>query len=308
MSDKFEPAYLKLHKNGELKKRAGKLWAMLESCQLCPRNCKANRLKGETGICKATAELEISSYNPHFGEERPLVGTNGSGTIFFTHCSLHCVFCINWDISIGGNGRKSTIEELAAIMLYLQEIGCHNINVVTPTRYLPHIIKALDIATGKGLKLPLVYNTSSWENLEILKLLDGIIDIYLPDFKYFDSESASIYSQGANTYPEITKQTLLEMHKQVGVAKPERDGIMYKGLMIRHLVMPNDISNSKEVIQWISDNLPKDTYLNIMAQYRPYYKANDYHLIARSLIRKEYTDATNWAKKAGLTNLDIQRF
>ncbi len=308
MPDKFEPTYLKLHRNGELKKRANELWSMLERCQLCPRNCLKNRIIGETGICKATIELEISSYNPHFGEERPLVGTNGSGTIFFTNCGLRCVFCINWEISIGGDGRKSSIEELAGMMLRLQEIGCHNINVVTPTHYIPHILKALDIAAGKGLMLPLVYNTCGWECKEILQILDGVVDIYLPDFKYFHSEMAAKYSAEAYKYPEYTKAALLEMHRQVGVAKPAEDGIMYRGLMIRHLVMPNNVSGTKEVIHWIANNLPKDTYLNIMVQYRPEYNACQYSSIARSLTGKEYADAINWAKEVGLTNLDIQGF
>ena len=306
MPDEFEPAYLQLHRNGELKKRANELWSILECCQLCPRNCKVNRLKGETGICKATAELKISSYNPHFGEERSLVGMNGSGTIFFTNCGLRCVFCINWEISIEGVGREISIEELASIMLHLQEIGCHNINVVTPTHYIPHIIRALDIAIGNGLKISLVYNTCGWERIEILQLLDGIADIYLPDFKYFDPEMAKKYSLGADLYSNHTKRALLEMHRQVGVAKPAKNDIMYRGLMTRHLVMPNNVSGTKEVINWIASNLPKDTYLNIMAQYRPEYKAYNYPPIARTLTQKEYFDALNYAKEVGLTNLDIQ--
>ncbi|MFC2152765.1 radical SAM protein [Bacteroidota bacterium] len=308
MISNFKPSYLKLHSIGELKRRADQLWSMLENCQLCPRNCKVNRLEGKKGICKATGELEISSYSPHFGEERSLVGKHGSGTIFFTHCNLRCIFCINWDISIGGNGRNSTIEELTRIMLYLQEIGCHNINTVTPTHYLPHILKALDIAVSNGLKLPLVYNTSGWEHLQILKLLDGIVDIYLPDFKYFDSENAKRYSIGAESYPETTKKAILEMHRQVGIAKPNSNGIMEKGLMIRHLVMPNNISGSKEIIQWIAGNLPKDTYVNIMSQYRPDYKALEYPMIGRSLKNNEYKEIAVFAKELGLTNLDIQGY
>ncbi len=304
----FEPSYLKLHRSGELKKRAGELWSILGNCKLCPRDCEVNRLEGETGICKATSELEISSYSPHFGEERPLVGRNGSGTIFFTHCNLRCVFCINWDISINGQGRATTIEELGNIMLHLQEIGCHNINTVTPTHYLPHIIKALDIAAKRGLKIPLVYNTSGWEHTEIIKTLDGITDIYLPDFKYFDSDSAKEYSAGAGSYPELTKQALIEMNRQVGIARPNSEGIMQRGLMIRHLVMPGDVSRSKEVLQWIAENLPKETYINIMSQYRPDFKALEYPKIARSLNNKEYKSIVSYAQEIGLTNLDIQGY
>ena len=193
-------------------------------------------------------------------------------------------------------------------MLHLQKIGCHNINFVTPTHYSPHIVLAVDIAAGKGLRLPLVYNTCGWERLEILKKLDGIVDIYLPDFKYSDGKMAAKYSSAAETYPEITKAALLEMHRQVGVAKPAKDGLMYRGLMIRHLVMPNRVGGTKKVIEWIAQNLPKDTYLNIMSQYRPMYKAFDYTQIARRITRKEYAEAIEWAKKAGLTNLDIQGY
>jgi putative pyruvate formate lyase activating enzyme len=302
----FEPAYLKLHRNGELKKRGEELWGMMQQCRLCPRECGANRLAGNKGFCQGTSTLVVSSFHPHFGEERPLVGKGGSGTVFFTNCNLRCVFCINWEISQGGMGASKSIEELSAMMLRLQETGCHNINVVTPTHYSPHIILAIDHAAGKGLRLPIVYNTSGWERMEILKKLDGVIDIYLPDFKYADRMMADKFSSGAVTYPEITKSALLEMHRQVGVAKPARDGLMYRGLMIRHLVMPNNVSGTKAVIEWISENLPKDTYLNIMSQYRPAYKAHQYSELSRSLTFQEYREAVEWAQKANLTNLDVQ--
>ena len=278
----------------------------MQSCELCPRMCGVNRLDGDEGFCQASSRLEISSYHPHFGEERPLVGKGGSGTIFFTNCGLRCVFCINWEISQEGRGQPRSIDDLAKMMLNLQQIGCHNINVVTPTHYAPHIVLAVDKAAGKGLRLPLVYNTCGWERLEIMKKLDGIIDIYLPDFKYSDGNMAAKYSSDANAYPEITKQSLLEMHRQVGVAKPAGDGLMYRGLMMRHLVMPNRVGGTKKVIEWIAENLPKDTYLNIMSQYRPMYKAFDYPNISRRITRGEYSEAVRWAKEAGLTNLDIQ--
>ncbi|NIO29183.1 MAG: radical SAM protein [Candidatus Latescibacteria bacterium] len=304
----FEPAYLKLHKSGELKKRGEELWGLMKSCELCPRECGASRLDGEEGFCQASSQLEISSYHPHFGEERPLVGKGGSGTVFFTNCGLRCVFCINWEISQGGQGAPRTIEDLASMMLRLQEMGCHNINVVTPTHYSPHIVLAVDVAAGSGLRLPIVYNTCGWERQEILKKLDGIVDIYLPDFKYADGEMAAKYSSDADTYPEVTQASLLEMNRQVGVAKPAADGLMYRGLMIRHLVMPNNVGGTKKVIEWIAQNLPKDTYFNIMSQYRPMHKAFDYPKISRRITRKEYSDAVKWAKEAGLTNLDIQGY
>lgn len=303
---KFEPSYLKLHKTGELKKRAKELWEVMKSCDLCPRGCKIDRLTGHKGFCHASSQLVIASYNPHFGEERPLVGRRGSGTIFFSNCALRCVFCINWEISHKGEGRPMTIRQLADMMLKLQEMGCHNINVVTPDHYLPHILLALDIAASKGLRLPLVYNTCGWVTYNILEKLDGIVDIYLPDFKYWDGKMAAKHLAGAETYPEVTKAALLEMHRQVGVAKPARDGLVYRGLMIRHLVMPNRVSGSKEIIQWIAENLPKDTYVNIMSQYRPMHKAFDYPEISRQITREEYNEVVSLAKKLGLTNLDIQ--
>ena len=302
----FRPAYLKLHKSGELRARGEKLWQMMKSCRLCPRGCGVNRLNGEKGFCQADAKLKIASYHPHFGEEPPLVGSRGSGTIFFSNCSLRCVFCINWDISIGGAGKHQSIEDLAKMMLSLQKRGCHNINVVTPTHYLPHIVLALDLAAKQGLNIPLVYNTCGAERLEILKMLDGIVDIYLPDFKYFSPETAAKYSSGAAWYPEITKQALIEMNRQVGVAQAGPDGIMLRGLMIRHLVMPNDVSSTKEALEWIAENLPKDTYVNLMSQYQPYYQASEYPDIARPLTAAEYIEAKRWAREAGLTNVEFQ--
>ncbi|MGD9201484.1 MAG: radical SAM protein [Chitinispirillia bacterium] len=305
----FEADYLSLHKTGQLKKRAEKLWAIMESCRLCPRSCGVNRLKGKRGVCRAPgATLVISSFNPHFGEERPLVGNGGSGTIFFTHCNLRCVFCQNWEISQLGVGDKSNVSKLADMMLQLQKNGCHNINFVTPTHYSPHILKALDIAAGKGLRLPIVYNTSGWERLEILKVLDGIVDIYLPDIKYWNSDMSDKYSSGAKSYPEITRKAIIEMNRQVGVAKPPKNGIMQRGLMIRHLVMPNNTSGSENIMEWIAEHLPKDTYINIMAQYNPNYKAYDYPELSRRIIREEYKGVVNRAKEMGLTNLDIQGY
>ena len=301
-----EPTYLELHRTGKLKARGEELWEMLNECRLCPRKCDAQRLENEKGDCGADAELEISSHHAHHGEERPLSGFNGSGTIFLTHCSLKCVFCINWDVSQEGHGVKRSIEDLAGMMLDLQQRRCHNINVVSPTHYAPHIILALDIAASKGLDLPFVYNTCGWERRKILKKLDGIVDIYLQDFKYSDPEMADKYSSGADSYPDLTRKAALEMHRQVGVAKPAPDGLMYRGLMIRHLVMPNNVSGSIEVLDWISGSLPKDTYINIMSQYMPQYKAHRYPEINRGVSSTEYNQVVRHAVSLGLTNLDIQ--
>ena len=303
-----EPSYLELHRTGELKARGEALWRTMEACSLCPRMCGVNKLKGEKGFCGASSRLMISSFRQHFGEEDPLVGDSGSGTIFFTHCSLRCVFCCNWEISQGGEGDQKSLEDLAEMMLILQERGCPNINVVTPTHYSPHIVLALDIAARKGLRIPLVYNTCGWERVEILKQLEGIVDIYLPDFKYADGKMAARYSSGAGAYPETTKKALLEMHRQVGVATPDKDGLMQRGLMIRHLVMPNNVGGSREVVSWIAGNLPKNTYLNIMSQYRPLYKARNYTMIARRITKQEYAEVVEWARLEGLTNLNIQGY
>jgi putative pyruvate formate lyase activating enzyme len=302
----FEPPYLALHRTGELKARGELLWSVLESCELCPRACGVDKLSGARGFCQANAELEISAYHPHFGEERPLVGRGGSGTIFLTNCGLRCVFCCNWEISQGGVGRSRSIADMAEMMLRLQARGCPNINFVTPTHYSPHIIRAVDVAASRGLRVPLVYNTCGWERVEILRQLDGIVDIYLPDCKYADGEMAAKYSSDARTYPEVTREAILEMHRQVGVAKPAEDGLMYRGLMIRHLVMPNRVGGTKQILDWIASHLPKDTYVNLMSQYRPLYKAHQYPDIARPITQREYAEAVNHARNLGLTNLDIQ--
>jgi len=302
----WRPAYAALHASGELKRRGEALRETMRECRLCPRECGTNRLDGKTGFCGASSRLAVAAYHPHFGEERPLVGRGGSGTVFFTHCSLRCVFCINWEISQGRAGDATTIERLADMMLRLQQRGCHNINIVTPTHYSAHLLLALDLAAARGLRLPIVYNTHGWERLDVLRQLDGVVDIYLPDFKYSDPKMAARYSSGADTYPEITRAALVEMNRQVGVARPAADGLMYRGLMIRHLVMPNDVSGSKQVFEWIAANLPKDTYVNVMSQYRPMFRALDYPEIARPLQPREYDRAVRWARDAGLTNLDIQ--
>jgi putative pyruvate formate lyase activating enzyme len=300
----FKPGYLKLHRTGELKERGIALWEILKDCRLCPRECKVNRIEGERGFCNATARLRVASYHAHFGEERPLVGVGGSGTIFLSHCNLGCVFCQNWDISHRGAGTDCEISDLARIMLELQDQGCQNINIVTPTHFSPHILLALDQAAERGLRLPLVYNTCGWERTEVLEMLEGVVDIYLADFKYMDPGMAAMYSSEALDYPAVTRSALLEMNRQVGVALPDKIGIIYRGLMIRHLVMPGNISGSFEAVGWIAGHLPADTYVNIMNQYRPAYRAHLYPEIDRYVTRKEYEEVVNEARACGLTNLD----
>lgn len=301
-----EPSYLRLHRDGTLKARSDVLWDMMQACNLCPRDCGKNRIRGRRGDCNANADLEISSFSPHFGEEKELVGSNGSGTVFFTNCSLLCVFCINYDISQMGRGSRHTVADLANMMLTLQRLGCHNLNMVTPTHYTPHILKALDLAAAQGLRLPLVWNTCGWEKIEVLQLLDGIVDIYLADFKYDDPQAADKYSPGAITYPQITRQALLEMHRQVGIAKADSSGLISRGLMVRHLVMPNNVAKSDQVMQWIGRNLPSDTYVNIMSQYTPVFRANRFPEINRRINQREYSQAVDAARRAGLTNLRLQ--
>ena len=304
----FQPSYLKLAETGELKERWQKLWPRMAKCDLCPRECEKNRLRGIKGTCGADAEVKIASFHPHFGEENELVGKNGSGTIFLSNCAMRCVFCINSDISQGRAGKNYPLEDFAEMMLAVQIMGCHNLNLVTPTQYLPHILRALEIAAKKGLNIPIVYNTHGWEKPEMLKMLDGVVDIYLPDFKYAEPDMGAIYSAGATSYPEITQQALLEMNRQVGVALPDPEtGLMHRGLMIRHLVMPNHIENSKKVVQWIAGNLPKNTYVNLMSQYSPYHRAKRYPEIARSITTEEYGEVIAEAQNSGLTNFKRQR-
>jgi len=300
----WHPAYEKLENEGKFAQRIEQAYAIFEDCQLCPRRCGVNRQKGEIGFCRAPYMPVIFSAHPHFGEEVPLVGSNGSGTIFFSNCNLRCIFCQNWPISHEGKGTKLKDEDLANMMIHLQEIGAHNINLVTPTHVMPNILNATRIALKKGLRLPLVYNTSGYERLEILKLLDGIVDIYMPDMKYMDADHAEKYSSGALDYPEVTKRAIIEMNRQVGGLLVDKAGVATRGLIIRHLVMPNRVAGTEKLIKWMAEALPKSTYLNIMAQYHVDYKAFDYPKIARGITVQEFLEAMEWAEKYGLTNLD----
>jgi len=300
----FIPAYKKLDQDGKLTARIDQFYSLYQNCQLCPRRCGVNRLKGEKGICQGTSTPVVASASPHFGEEKVLVGKQGSGTIFFSNCNLRCVFCINFRISQMGIGQETTDEEIAVRMLKLQEKGCRNINLVTPTHYAPNILKAVQIASRKGLNIPLAYNTSAYERLEIIKLLDGIVDIYLPDIKYMDANISGKYSSNASDYGKKAMAAIKEMFRQVGHLKTDNNNNALRGLMIRHLVMPNNTSNTDQIVKWIASDLAKDTYVNIMAQYRPMFKAFDYKEIARPITRKEFKQAITWAREAGLTNLD----
>ena len=302
----WQPAYAKLEKEGKLAQRIEQAYAMFEDCQLCPRQCGVDRNGGEKGFCRAPARPVIFSSQPHFGEEISLVGHYGSGTIFFSNCNLRCIFCQNWPISHMGKGKELQDEDLADMMIDLQKIGCHNINFVTPTHVMPNILNATRIALKKGLHLPLVYNTSGYERLETLKLLDGIVDIYLPDMKYMDADKAAKYSAGASDYPEVAKKAIIEMNRQVGEHRTDKQGVAVRGLMIRHLVMPNRVAGTEKFVRWTAEALSKSTYVNIMAQYRVDYKAFDYPEIARGITVQEFLEAMDWAEEYGLSNLDPQ--
>ena len=295
----MHPSYLNLTKK-ELNQRVEKLFAILEKCEICPRRCRVNRLKNEkTGFCHLGYLPVISAYHPHFGEEKPLVGDHGSGTIFLTSCNLACVFCQNYEISQLRIGKEVSFERLAEMMIELQDMGCHNINLVTPTPQVPQIVKALSLAIEKGLKLPLVYNTSSYDSLEVLKLLEGVIDIYMPDAKYSDDKIAIKYSLAPN-YFEIMKEAIKEMHRQVGDLILDKNGIAIRGLLVRHLVLPNNLAFSEKIFDFLAKEISKNTLLNIMDQYFPYFRASEFPEINRQITEKEYRQTINLAKKAGL--------
>ena len=276
-----------------------KLKELISPCRLCPRNCNVKRSEGEVGFCKVTDKPMVSSFGPHFGEEPVLVGFGGSGTIFFTGCNLGCVFCQNYQISHLMEGEYITTEELADIMLYLQGRGCHNVNLVTPTHQVTQIFEAVDIAKRKGLTVPIVYNCGGYESVEVLKEIEGLVDIYMPDIKTFSREFANKYLK-APDYPEVVKEAVLEMQRQVGFLKVNGFGLAERGLIVRHLVMPNWTEDSKEILKWIAENLGKDTYVNVMDQYYPYYKACDYPEICRRITDKEFNTVYNYAKSLGL--------
>ena len=303
-SGAFLPAYLKLERAGELAEREKQLQAIYGSCRLCPRACGANRRQGEKGVCQATGRLKVSSAHPHYGEERPLVGRGGSGTVFFSHCNLLCVYCQNWEISHRGDGQYIGDEQLGRLMLSLQERGCHNINVVTPTHVVPNIVSGLRHAIRMGLRLPLVYNTGGYDSLEVIRLLEGIVDIYLPDYKYTDPEKAAKYSAEARDYPEVAAAVIEEMHRQVGELTVDERGVALRGLIIRHLVLPEDIAGTEKFVKFVAQRLTRGTYVNIMAQYRPEHRARQYPELSRRVTTAEYQRAVALARQYGLTNLD----
>jgi putative pyruvate formate lyase activating enzyme len=299
-----KPRYLNLLENQALEKRAATAALHLAACDVCPWNCGVDRTAGELGRCKTGQYAQVSSYGPHPGEERPISGTRGSGTIFFTRCNLGCVFCQNAEISQLQFGQEYAAEELAQIMLDLQAMGCHNINLVSPSHVIPQILGALSIAAKNGLSLPLVYNSGGYDSLDMLCLLNGVVDIYMPDMKYGDEAIAKKYSL-IKDYPKINQNAVLEMQRQVGDLEMNQNGIALSGLLIRHLVLPHDLANSEKILRFLAKEVSKNVYLNVMAQYRPAHEAKEFPELNRSIQTQEFQRVIKMAERLGFKRLDF---
>jgi putative pyruvate formate lyase activating enzyme len=298
----FEPAYLALLHSGELKDRVAQAYERIRACDLCGHACGIDR-RETVGVCNTGVQAVVASYHPHLGEEDPLRGWRGSGTIFFSWCNLHCQFCQNYDISQQGQGREVEPEDLAVMMLALQEQGCHNINLVSPTHVVAPILAALLIASQSGLRLPLVWNTGGYDSQAALALLNGVVDIYMPDMKYADETAGLTYSK-AKKYPQVNQAAVTEMHRQVGDLVLDGQGIAQRGLLVRHLVLPEGLAGTPEIARFLAENVSKDTYVNIMDQYRPCYEADDLPPLDRPTSRAEHRQAVQQARDAGLHRFD----
>lgn len=295
----FQPGYISLYKKGILQERAKSALEQLQECRICPMQCKVNRLNNKFGVCKSGKLSKVSSYQPHFGEERPLVGMHGSGTIFLSSCNLGCIFCQNFEISHVREGSEVSSEHFARMMIELQALGCHNINFVTPTHFVPQILESLCIAIKMGLRIPLVYNTSSYDFVDTLRLLDGVFDIYMPDFKFFDSKIAAQFTN-AKDYAEVAMKAIQEMHRQVGDLVLDDHGIAERGLIVRHLVMPNGLSGTRGVMRFLAQKISLNTYVNIMEQYYPCGLAHNHNEINRCITMEEFNEALRFAHEEGL--------
>ena len=306
--ENFEPAYLKLQREGVLQRRVEQARKELEDCCACPRNCHINRLNDERKVCNTGRHAIVSSAFAHFGEEDCLRGWKGSGTIFFGMCNLRCVFCQNWDISQKHHGKVCEAEEIAELMLALQRQGCHNINLVTPEHVAPQVVEAIALAVPGGLHLPIVYNTSSYDAIASLRLMEGIVDIYMPDFKFWHRETARHLGK-AKDYPEHARNAIKEMHRQVGILRTGKDGLAKRGVLVRHLIMPNMTDETRAICNWLASNISTDTYLNLMDQYRPQYQVTElakYGSIDRCPNREELVQSKRIAKEAGLWRFDTR--
>ncbi|MDH3624093.1 MAG: radical SAM protein [Myxococcales bacterium] len=309
----YEPAYLETWRRGLLSQKVQVALEELEECRVCPRNCRINRLRDEQRVCHTGRHAVVSSAFPHFGEEDCLRGYNGSGTIFFGLCNLRCVFCQNWDISQRQTGREMKAEEIADLALELQACGCHNINFVTPEHVAPQVAEAIAIAVPRGLRVPIVYNTSAYDSLASLKLMEGLVDIYMPDFKFWHRESARVLCK-AKDYPEVARAAIREMHRQVGDLRFGADGLARRGLLVRHLVMPGQADETEAIMRWLAEEISPETYVNIMSQYQPQYQVGEiardgkprYQAIDRRPTDPEMTAAYRAAQRAGLSRLDTR--
>lgn len=301
----MDPSYIHLHESGRLAEIEAVLHERMNRCDLCPHRCMAERAAGRTGKCRSGMLPVVSSFSPHFGEEACLVGRHGSGTIFMTHCNLFCIFCQNCDISHLGRGEEVPYEEFARMMLALQSRGCHNINIVTPTHMIYAVVRALLVAVPQGLRIPLVYNSGGYDSVETLRMVEGVFDIYMPDFKYMDADVAGRLS-GADDYPLRAMEALREMHRQVGDLEMDGRGIAQRGLLVRHLVLPNRLAATDRVIAFLA-SLSENTYLNLMDQYRPEYRARECAELRRRATIAEFDEAVEWARRAGLSRLDKWR-
>lgn len=300
----FTPSYVELWKSGELSRRANLLREALANCTLCPRRCGVDRTGPiGKGFCRTGREAIVSSYFPHHGEERCLRGWGGSGTIFFSECNLRCIFCQNYEISHLGEGRPVSAKELAEMMLTLQRRGCHNINFVTPTHVVPQIVEALEIAVPRGLRIPLVYNTGGYDSVETLRLLEGIIDIYMPDIKFDDPDVARALAH-APDYPQVVREAIREMHRQVGDLVIDEQGLARRGLLVRHLVMPDGLAGTRALMRFLAQEISRDTFVNIMPQYRPEGKAIGHPQLGRPITWREYREAVAIAREEGLWRFD----
>lgn len=302
----FEPAYIKTRNQGLLKKKIQQAYDILKACTLCPRACGVDRLSGEKGICRTGEYAIVSSYSPHFGEESPLVGKHGSGTIFFARCNLLCIFCQNYDISHEGEGVEASSQELAKAMLSLQATGCPNINFVTPSHVVPQILAGVDEAAEGGLRIPLVYNSSGYDSADTVAILEGVFDLYMPDFKFWDPKVAEQLCD-APDYPERTREALKEMHRQVGDLVLDEQGIARTGLLIRHLVLPDGLAGTRDVMRFLATEISSDSYVNIMAQYRPCGRADDVPSLRRPITDEEYQEAIEMAHQEGISRLDERK-
>jgi len=311
VTENDEPVYLETWRRGLLEAKVERALEELKECRICPRNCGVDRVADEQRVCRTGRHAIVSSAFPHFGEEDCLRGSNGSGTIFFGLCNLRCVFCQNWDISQREKGRQLNAEQVANLALELQDLGCHNINFVTPEHVAPQVVEALAVAIPRGLRIPIVYNTSAYDGLESLQLMDGLVDIYMPDFKFWDRESARTLAK-AKDYPEVARAAIAEMHRQVGDLRFGPDGLARRGLLVRHLVMPGQTAETEAIMKWLAEEISPDTHVNLMGQYQPQYQVKEigpdgshrYQEINRRPSAAEMNTAHEAAHRAGLTRLD----